>query len=206
MIAHTVLSRIQGGLVPSSVRHLLLVLLLTCVLGPTRVSQGQTRTVAHHGVFRVMTDLGPELDPYSILGNHPVVRLRISRGGVPVLSSTDLLPDLAVHQATGRDLTGDGEPDVVLRAESGGNHSGDDLYIYAGTARGIRRLGHLDGYGCRTRLEDVDRDGVPELVTCDPHYFEVPSAPVVCPEVARPRPTVIYRFDPAVQQIGRAHV
>lgn len=176
-------------------------LLLMCLLGPTLLAQGQTRTVTRYGVFRVITDVGPESDPDSISG-HPVVRLRISRDGVRVLavSSTTLLPDLAVHPMTGRDVTGDGEPDVVLRAEAGGNHSGDDIYLYAGTSSGLRRVGHLDGYGCATRLADVDGDRVPELVTCDPDGFDVPSAPASCPEVARPRPTVIYRFDPAVQR------
>ena len=175
----------------STGRRIWLGLLLACGLQATLGAQAPTRTVRRAGVFRIVQDVRPGQTAL----DEPFARVQVFRGGVQVLatSSRALLPGLSVHPATGRDVTGDGEPDVVLRASAGGNHSGDDLYIYAGTASGVRRIAHLDGYGCGTRVEDVDRDGVPELVTCDPDGFQVPSAGRDCPEVARP-------------QIGRAHV
>ena len=160
--------------------------------------RAQTTSAHRYGVFRVVDETlrGAASD------DERVTRLRVYRGRLRVLSvtSAQLLPHLTAHPATGRDVTGDGEPDVVLQAWGEGNHSGEDLYIYAGRSSGLRRVGHLDGYGCATRLADVDGDGVPELVTCDPYGFAVPSAPVDCPEVARPRPTVIYRFAPTRQR------
>lgn len=188
--------RRTGG--ASAGRGIWLGLVLACGLQLTLGAQAPTRTVTRAGVFRIVQDVRPGQTAL----DEPVTRVQVFRGGVPVLatSARALLPGLSVHPATGRDVTGDGEPDVVLRAWAGGNHSGDDLYVYAGTPRGLERVGHLDGYGCLTRLADLDADGVSELMTCDPDGFDVPSAPADCPEVARPRPTVIYRFAPDRQR------
>lgn len=156
-----------------------------------------TRTTRVFGVFRVVQESrpGPEWGP------DRWDRVQVFRDGQRLLQITSaaLGPNVKVHPATGRDITGDGTPEIVLTSQSGGNHCCEDLVIYTATPT-VSRLAHMEGASCLTELSDIDRDGVLELVTCD----ILPDIPAVealqCSEAERPKPAVIYRFEATTGQ------
>lgn len=138
----------------------------------------------------------------------------------------------------GRDVTGDGQPDLVVARDTGGNGCCWSLWVFeaaavtstnrhdAGPASprpgadatpavaaigddmpavlaaagealsdadaadlGLRPSLRLPLSRCRGRFEDVDGDGVPEVVTCDP---TVPTA--LCSASDAADPTVVLRY------------
>ena len=70
-----------------------------------------------------------------------------------------------------RDLDGDGEPEVVLDLYWGGAHCCwyTQIYRYVSAAGTYRPLVHVWG-NLPYRLEDLDRDGMPELVAHDDRF------------------------------------
>lgn len=155
------------------------------------------RTTRRFGRFQVTQESRPDTDAW--LGRWDHVQVFQGRQRLLDVTSTVIGPNITVHPATGRDITGDGVPEIVLQSWSGGNHAGDDLLIYA-VAPTVHRLARVDGYGCTVDLADLDGDGVLEVLSCDP-LPDVPAAGVMqCSEAERPSPTVIYRFDALTNQ------
>ncbi len=146
------------------------------------------------GVFRVVQDSRP--DPsFDLLRWDRVEVFRDAQRLLDV-TSDELGPYVSVDEATGRDITGDGAPEIVLESQSGGNHCCEDLFVYTVTPT-VSRLAHVESMNCGTKLVDLDGDGVLELVTCDDEP-DIPAAKALgCSEAERPAPKVIYRFEAA---------
>lgn len=83
----------------------------------------------------------------------------------------------------GRDITGDGRPNLVVKQWSGGAHCCNTFTVFQ-VGRCFRRLAVLEG-GHGGRFEDLDRDGVPEFIAPDPavhhwgHFYVWQSAPEI---------------------------
>lgn len=155
-----------------------------------------THTMRTFGTFRVVHDSWP--DAAWDFDRWDRIQVFRDRQRLLQVTSDEIGPNIAVHDATGHDITGDGVPEIVLTSSSEGNHCCEDLVIYAVTPT-VHRLAHESSAYCAD-LVDVDGDGVPELVTCD----VLPDMPAVealqCSEAERPTPTVIYRFDATTGQ------
>lgn len=83
----------------------------------------------------------------------------ITQGGRRVFArrSTDFR-----FERAGQDLTGDGQPDLMLIEFTGGLHCCTRATIL-GLGRTFKDYGTVDGADGEVTLEDVDRDGVPEI-------------------------------------------
>ena len=93
----------------------------------------------------------------------------IERDGKPVFKRTG--SQLRLDPLTGRDITGEGNPDVIIRGYSGGAHCcfytivcdlGEELRIYA-------TPDSPEG-NCPGEFVDLDGDGTYEFVTCDDSF------------------------------------
>ena len=152
-----------------------------------------THTERAFGVFRVVHDSRPHADWDMDRWD----RVQVFRDGQRLLdvTSDELGANLTVHEATGRDLTGDGVPEIVLSADSGGNQCCEGVVIYSVTPT-VHRIARESSAFC-THLEDLDGDGVPELVTCDVAP-NIPAAEELrCSMAEQPTPTVIYHYEAA---------
>lgn len=110
----------------------------------------------------------------------------ISRGD-QLLARVDHAFDLSAE--TGEDLTGEGHPDVVVQAFTGGAHCCFSTVVYdlGETARKVLEtpLSNCDGI-----FEDLDDDGVFEYITCDDLF-----AYAYCPYAFSPAVRVVLRYD-----------
>ena len=83
----------------------------------------------------------------------------------------DPLPFALLHSigiAYISDLHGDGQPEVIVSDFTGGAHCCTHYHIFASDASGIRLLDALDlGSGRLEQVDDLDGDGVPELLASD---------------------------------------
>ncbi len=64
---------------------------------------------------------------------------------------------------SGKDLTGNGTPDIVLTSWSGGAHCCNSLTVLELTKTGARRVITVDGGSYGLILKDLDGDGTPEI-------------------------------------------
>lgn len=149
-----------------------------------------THTERAFGAFRVVHDSRPHADWDMDRWD----RVQVFRDGQRLLevTSDELGANLTVHESTGRDITGDGVPEIVLSSDSGGNHCCEDVVIYSVTPT-VHRIAYESSAFC-IALDDLDGDGVPELVTCDVAP-NIPAAEELrCSMAEQPTPTVIYRY------------
>lgn len=108
--------------------------------------------------------------------------LAISRGGRRLFARRST--DFRIERA-GRDLTGDGQPDLMLVEFTGGLHCCTRATIL-GLGREFRDYGTVDGADGEVQLEDVNRDGVPELKIGDfrfAYWRDLPFSDTPVPEV-----------------------
>lgn len=92
--------------------------------------------------------------------------------------------DYRIERA-GQDLTGDGQPDVVLVEFTGGLHCCSRATVL-GLGRTFADYGTVDGADGDIVLDDLDRDGVPEIRIGDfrfAYWRDVPFADTPVPEV-----------------------
>ena len=87
----------------------------------------------------------------------------IQATGRPMIQ-IDSAPGL--HDLTGTDVTGEGNPDVVVETYSGGAHCCFSTIVYDLGAEPIEVL-HAPESNCSGYFEDLDADGAMEFVTCD---------------------------------------
>jgi hypothetical protein len=92
--------------------------------------------------------------------------------------------DFRIERA-GQDLTGDGQPDAMIVEFTGGLHCCTRATIL-GLGREFRDYGTIDGADGDVMLEDVNRDGVPEIKIGDfrfAYWRDVPFSDTPVPEV-----------------------
>ena len=92
--------------------------------------------------------------------------------------------DFRIERA-GRDLTGDGQPDLMVVEFTGGLHCCTRATIL-GVGREFRDYGTVDGADGDVQLEDVNRDGVAELKIGDfrfAYWRDLPFSETPVPEV-----------------------
>ena len=98
---------------------------------------------------------------------------------------------------TGIDITGEGNPDVIIHVYTGGMHCCHIEYVYdlGQTARMVFKLATSD---CPGYFIDLDNDGVYEYETCDPNFQNVPLTLTgfSCPYASAPHPISIFKYSP----------
>lgn len=99
-----------------------------------------------------------------------------------------------VDDLTGADLTGNGEPTVVVETFSGGASCCFGLQAYD-LGPTIRRVLDKVENSCGAGMQDVNGDGIYEVVTCDD-----PLAYEYCPGAASPRTLVYLAYDSGLQR------
>ena len=103
------------------------------------------------------------------------------------LGQEGLVSAIAVADPSGRDITGDGSPDVVVTDWSGGAHCCFSASVYSVEAgMAVREIYAANTGSCVVNFEDLDGDRRLELVTCEDgwesdncSFAEAPFAPVV---------------------------
>ncbi len=91
---------------------------------------------------------------------------------------------------TGEDLTGEGHPDAVIEAYTGGAHCCFSTHVYD-LGPELRQVLATRESNCAGTLEDLEGDGVYEFVTCDDSF-----AYVYCSYAASPAVKVIMVYEP----------
>lgn len=89
---------------------------------------------------------------------------------------------------SGRDVTGEGNPDLVIQTFSGGAHCCFSTVIYDLGAT-LRKVLETRPSNCGGTLEDLDGDGSMEVVICDDLF-----AYTYCPFASSPMPRVILKY------------
>jgi hypothetical protein len=96
---------------------------------------------------------------------------------------------------TGTDITGEGDPDVIIETYSGGAHCCFATFVYNLGSK-LTKVLETPSSNCGGIFQDLDEDGVLEFVTCDDLF-----AYTYCPFVGSPAVKVILRYEP-----GRGYV
>jgi hypothetical protein len=153
------------------VKRLATALVLTAVAGllaGNASSKTKTKT-AHLGAVRATVTWTPV---QFIQGKN--VRLQITRSGQNVLDRK-LLGGFAPLGLKIRDLDGDGEAEVLLDMYTGGAHCCEFTNIYRYTGSTYTSIRHMWG-DLTYHLNDLDHDGVLELVSADDRFAYVFTA------------------------------
>lgn len=106
----------------------------------------------------------------------------ITHGGRRVFARRSA--DFRIERA-GTDLTGDGQPDLLLIDFTGGLHCCTRGTVL-GLGRTFRDYGTVDGADGDVTLEDIDHDGIPEIKIGDfrfAYWRDVPFSDTPVPEV-----------------------
>lgn len=141
-------------------------------------------------------------------------RLKITRAGLPTLDAG--IGDLCKHcffnedeeqpNVEVRDLDGDGEPEVLVQAFTGGAHCCTDLGIWDFRPE-LGTYGHLIHYlgNAGYSLEDLDGDGKVEILTADDRFAYTFAAYVFS---LRPTQVFAYRGGPkaGLRDVTRSHL
>lgn len=111
----------------------------------------------------------------------------IQATGQPMIQ-IDMAPGL--HELTGTDITGEGNPDVIVETYSGGAHCCFSTIVYdlGSTPTEVLRTPESN---CSGSFEDLDEDGVLEFVTCDDRFSYV-----YCCFAGSPVAKVIMKYRP----------
>jgi hypothetical protein len=105
-----------------------------------------------------------------------------------VLAMVEMARDFG--ELTGRDITGDGSPDLIIETYSGGAHCCFSTLVYQLGSHLTKAL-ETPLSNCGVSFEDLDGDGVFEVITCDDSF-----AYTYCPYAATPAVKVILRYNP----------
>ena len=97
---------------------------------------------------------------------------------------------IAVDPLTGRDINGDGFPDIVVTRWSGGAHCCYGTTVYS-AGSDVRTVLSLETGNCGSgTFADLDGDGVLEFSTCDDRWSDA-----YCVFALAPFPTVVFAYN-----------
>jgi len=106
------------------------------------------------------------------------------------LGAPGLVTALEISALSGRDINGDGQPDLIVSEWSGGAHCCYTTTVYSAGAE-IRPLLALGTGNCGPgEFRDLDGDMVLEFITCDDAW-----AYAYCSFADSPLPRVVYAYD-----------
>ena len=97
---------------------------------------------------------------------------------------------LALGTESGSDLTGEGDPEAVIRVYTGGAHCCFSTITY-NLGETPRKVLETPQSNCDGSFKDLDGDGVYEYVTCDDLF-----AYAYCPYAGSPVVRVVLQYDP----------
>lgn len=98
----------------------------------------------------------------------------------------------SIDSLTGRDITGEGHPDVIIHTDSGGAHCCYSALVYD-LGETLTKVLETPSSNCKTTFSDLDADGIFEAVTCDDLF-----AYRYCSFAGSPMPTVILAHVPGL--------
>lgn len=103
-----------------------------------------------------------------------------------------------LRKESGTDLTGEGNPDLVLALYSGGAHCCMSTIVYdlGDTPTKVLETPYEDAI-CEGYFQDLDGDGVPEFITCDTSHFFFGEEPFLFSCYNWPGVRIVLRHDPA---------
>lgn len=131
---------------------------------------------------------------YFIEGQNSVLEIRKAGVRVFALQETGIFPGsygFGDHEKfpIGKNITGDGKPNLVVRTYSGGGHGCTDVHVFelGEQFRHVARFDARDAEG--VSFEDLDKNGILTVSMADWHYIDV-----LAPMIASPAPTIIFRY------------
>jgi hypothetical protein len=148
------------------------------------------RTVGPFTVQRWVLSASPEVSPAGMCDCITVVYAGDRR--VLSLGAPGLMTALQVSDLSGRDITGDGRPDVIVSEWSGGAHCCYTTEVYSVGVEVAPVFSLSTGHCGPGTFEDLDGDGVFEFVTCDDAW-----AYAYCSFADSPFPRVVFTYDAA---------
>ena len=148
------------------------------------------RTVGLFTIQRWVSTARPEISGAGLCDCLTVVyegSRRLVTFGTPGTPAAYTLSDLS-----GTDINGDGLPDLVVSAWSGGAHCCYSSGVYS-VGEDVKPVLALTTGNCGPgEFEDLDGNGTREFVTCDDRF-----ANMYCTFAESPLPRVIYSYDPS---------
>jgi hypothetical protein len=138
------------------------------------------------------TAKGEEVPEYR-LKHHIYEHLVVIYNDKPVLTLSALNTNntswFEIREQSGHDINNDGTPDLIVEAHSAGAQCCSTTTIYSITDKATAYWQQSTGE-CPVTVEDMNRDGNLELVTCDDVFVRD-----FCTDDVLPMPPVVYRYD-----------
>ena len=131
---------------------------------------------------------------YFIEGQNSVLEIRKAGVRVFALQETGIFPGSYGFGDNekfpiGKNLTGDGKPNLVVRTYDGGAHCCTDVHVFelGEKFRHVARFDAKDAEG--VGFEDLDKNGILNVSMADWHYIDV-----IASMIASPAPAIIFRY------------
>jgi FG-GAP repeat len=146
------------------------------------------RTVGPFTLQRWVNSSMPEVSPSGMCDCITVVYEGVRR--VTTFGSAGTLSAFTTSDLSGTDINGDGLPDLIVSAWSGGAHCCYSSGVYS-VGEDVKAVLLLETGNCGPgEFEDLDGNGTREFITCDDQW-----AYSYCSFADSPFPRVIYSYD-----------
>jgi FG-GAP repeat len=146
------------------------------------------RTVGPFTIQRWINSAGPDVSPAGVCDCVTVVYEGVRR--VATLGTPGTLGSFTMSDLTGTDINGDGHPDLVVSAWSGGAHCCYSTNVFS-VGENVEQVLSLETGNCGPgEFEDLDGNGTREFITCDDRW-----AYTYCSFADSPFPRVVYSYD-----------
>ncbi|MDH5505983.1 MAG: hypothetical protein OEZ02_02045, partial [Anaerolineae bacterium] len=136
-----------------------------------------------------------------IVGKHSLTvgtdYVEISRIGAGMPDRTDETirienASVRLYEESGTDITGEGNPDVIVFSSTGGAHCCYTFHVYD-MGEYPRKVMEAFTKDCGGEFKDLEGDGVFEFITCDASFNYFTRQ---CCYACSPFPRVVYRYTP----------
>lgn len=146
------------------------------------------RTVGPFTIQRWVNSAAPDVSAAGMCDCITVVYDDVRR--VITFGAAGTLAAYTMTDLSGSDINGDGHPDLVVSAWSGGAHCCYSTGVYS-VGENVQQVLSLETGNCGPgEFEDLDGDGTREFITCDDRW-----AYTHCSFADSPFPRVIYSYD-----------